>query len=214
MINNTNKTVFANNLRFYMDEAKKTRTDICEDLGFKYSTFNDWYNGIKYPRIDKIEMLANYFNIGKSKLIENHDNPTISEFIQDDIYMVPIYDSVTGAFQEDNKKHICYNAPLPTKEPELAKRCIGVLVRGDSMSPLMDDHDVIEVLKDEPVKDGEYGAVSVDGKDFYIRKIDCKNEDEIKLISVNLYYPPLVFKGTEKSRVKILGKVAKVIKVL
>lgn len=66
-----NKKIFSGNLKFYMQKFDKTRKDICDDLGFKYTTFSDWVNGKKYPRIDKIEMLANYFGIEKSDLIED-----------------------------------------------------------------------------------------------------------------------------------------------
>lgn len=65
-----NKETFSKNLRYYMEITGKTRNTICDDLGFKYTTFTDWVNGNKYPRIDKIEMLANYFGIKKSDLIE------------------------------------------------------------------------------------------------------------------------------------------------
>ena len=57
-----------------MDKKGVDRTQVCAALGFVYTTFNDWYNGVKYPRIDKIEMLANYFGILKSDLIEEHDH--------------------------------------------------------------------------------------------------------------------------------------------
>jgi transcriptional regulator with XRE-family HTH domain len=67
-----NKEVFAKNLNRYVDESGKTRAEICEALGFKYSTFSDWMNGYKYPRIDNIEMLANYFGVKKADLIEEH----------------------------------------------------------------------------------------------------------------------------------------------
>lgn len=66
-----NRAVFSRNLRTLMQQLGKTRNQICDDLDFKYSTFNDWYNGNKYPRIDKIEMLANYFGVLKSDLIED-----------------------------------------------------------------------------------------------------------------------------------------------
>lgn len=65
-----NKNIFADNLRHYMKVNNKTRRDICDDLGFSYYTFSDWVNGKKYPRMDKVEMLANYFGIAKSDLIE------------------------------------------------------------------------------------------------------------------------------------------------
>ena len=66
-----NKEIFAKNLRRYMEMNEKTRNDICKDLGFSYTTFSDWYNGKKYPRIDKIEMLASYCGILKSDLVED-----------------------------------------------------------------------------------------------------------------------------------------------
>lgn len=66
-----NKDVFAKNLSYYVDKSGKTRGEICEELGIAYSTFSEWMNARKYPRIDKIELLANYFGIKKSKLIES-----------------------------------------------------------------------------------------------------------------------------------------------
>lgn len=69
-----NKHIFASNLKRYMKANNKTRKDVCEDLGFSYYTFSDWVNGKKYPRMDKVEMLAEYFGILKSDLIEDKNN--------------------------------------------------------------------------------------------------------------------------------------------
>ena len=69
-----NKTVFAKNLDYQMRLRKIDRNKLCADLGFKYSTVSEWLAARKYPRIDKIEMLANYFGILKSYLIEDRSN--------------------------------------------------------------------------------------------------------------------------------------------
>ncbi len=66
-----NKEIFANNLSFYMEQKRVDRNTLCADLDLKYTTVRDWLKGITYPRIGKIELLANYFNINKSDLIEN-----------------------------------------------------------------------------------------------------------------------------------------------
>lgn len=66
-----NKNVFANNLRKQMELKGKSRNDICQALGISYFTVSDWVNGKKYPRMDKVEMLAAYFGILKSDLIED-----------------------------------------------------------------------------------------------------------------------------------------------
>lgn len=70
-----NKNVFAENLKRYMELSGKSRRDICEALGFNYSTFSDWVNGKKYARMDKVEILAEYFGILKSDLIEEKAEP-------------------------------------------------------------------------------------------------------------------------------------------
>ena len=67
-----NKNIFAQNLKKYMEINGKSRRDVCEALGLSYYTFTDWVNGKKYPRMDKVEMLANYFGILKSDLIEEN----------------------------------------------------------------------------------------------------------------------------------------------
>lgn len=64
------KEVFANNLRMYMDRAGKTQRDMAEIVGVSTATFSEWINAKKYPRIDKIEKMADYFGILKSDLIE------------------------------------------------------------------------------------------------------------------------------------------------
>lgn len=65
-----NKEIFAKNLNYYMTENEKTRKDIGEALNISYYTVTDWATAKKYPRMDKVERLANYFGISKSDLIE------------------------------------------------------------------------------------------------------------------------------------------------
>lgn len=69
-----NKEIFANNLSFYMEQKGVDRNTLCAELDLKYTTVRDWLKGITYPRIGKIELLANYFNINKSDLIENKNS--------------------------------------------------------------------------------------------------------------------------------------------
>lgn len=66
-----NKEIMAKNIRYYMESRGVDRNKICDDLGFRYTTFSDWVNAKTYPRIDKIEMMANYFGISKADLVED-----------------------------------------------------------------------------------------------------------------------------------------------
>lgn len=71
MSNIGNKEILAKNLVFYLRVCGKEQKEVAKAIGVATSTFNDWVKGKKYPRIDKIEMLSNYFGIKKSDLIED-----------------------------------------------------------------------------------------------------------------------------------------------
>ena len=66
----TSKQIMAQNIKRYMDRKGVSNQQLCGDLGFKYTTFMDWIKGVTYPRIGKIEAMADYFGCEKSDLIE------------------------------------------------------------------------------------------------------------------------------------------------
>lgn len=69
-----NKEVMARNIKYYMSLSNVSQTELCTTLNFKMSTFSDWIHAKTYPRIDKIELLANYFGITKADLVEEHND--------------------------------------------------------------------------------------------------------------------------------------------
>ena len=70
MSNIGNKEVFSKNLRFYLELTDCTQKEVALAIGVTPASLNEWLKGRKYPRIDKIELLARYFGILKSDLIE------------------------------------------------------------------------------------------------------------------------------------------------
>jgi repressor LexA len=108
-----NKNIFAENLKRYMEINGKTRRDVSEAIGVSYYTFTDWVKGKKYPRMDKVEKLANYFGILKSDLIEEKSeehremqkkNDTLSDIVirmqTDDVFL----SAVESLYKLDQKK--------------------------------------------------------------------------------------------------------------
>ena len=82
-VNVGNKRIFAKNLKLQMALNNKTRHEVCDALGFNYHTFSDWVTERKYPRMDKIELMANYFGIQKSDLIE--EKPTDDDGLPENV---------------------------------------------------------------------------------------------------------------------------------
>ncbi len=75
-----NKTVLSKNLRYYMKEKGINAKELSKVLKVPYTTVLSWTKGEYYPRIDKIEMMSDYFGILKSDLIEDKQKqPTQGE---------------------------------------------------------------------------------------------------------------------------------------
>lgn len=74
MSNIGNKETFAKNLAYYINKHGKEQKELAEIVGVAPSTFNAWIKAKKYPRMDKVELLANYFGILKSDLIEEQNS--------------------------------------------------------------------------------------------------------------------------------------------
>lgn len=68
-----NKEIFARNLSRYLQKSGRSQREMADIVGVSSSTFNEWMRAKKYPRIDKIEFMANFFGINKSDLIENNE---------------------------------------------------------------------------------------------------------------------------------------------
>lgn len=84
-----------------MEQKGVDRNTLCADLDLKYTTVRDWLKGITYPRIGKIELLANYFNINKSDLIENKLSTT-----QPSDSLLEEITNTARKLNTDNKKNV------------------------------------------------------------------------------------------------------------
>lgn len=88
-----NKEIMASNIKHYMNIHNIDRRELSEKLNVGYSTVTDWLNAVNYPRIDKIEMMANLWGIEKSDLVEkkttekqaNDNTMRVAAHIEDDV---------------------------------------------------------------------------------------------------------------------------------
>ncbi|CMY94387.1 XRE family transcriptional regulator [Streptococcus pneumoniae] len=81
-----NKQIMADNIKRLLSAKGLNPRQLAIALDFKYTTVNDWVNAKTYPRIDKIEMLANFFNVSKSDLVENKNAETPTTSLIQSIY--------------------------------------------------------------------------------------------------------------------------------
>ena len=65
-----NKEIFSKNLKRYLDESGKTQKEVAAAVYVSTGTFCDWIKARAYPRMDKVQLLADYFGVRKSDLVE------------------------------------------------------------------------------------------------------------------------------------------------
>lgn len=73
MNNNESNVVFANNLRYYLEKSERSQKELAHQIKVSPGTVCDWMKGRTYPRMDKVEAMAEYFGIEKSDLIEERN---------------------------------------------------------------------------------------------------------------------------------------------
>lgn len=114
MSNIGNKETFAKNLTYYLSICGKEQKEVAANIGVATSTFNEWVKGKKYPRIDKIELLANYFRIKKSDLIEDKKTPSADELTEGEKMLLDLFRQVP----EDKQQLVLQmiSVALKTKE--------------------------------------------------------------------------------------------------
>ncbi len=78
------KKIFSKNLKKYMELYGKSQIDLINDLGLNKSAVSTWCNGTRLPRMDKVDMLAKYFNINRSDLIEEKSDQSDDHYYLND----------------------------------------------------------------------------------------------------------------------------------
>jgi len=109
MSENEQRAVFSKNLNRYLSISEKNQKEVADAIGVSPQTFNTWVKGIALPRMSKVQLLADYFGIQKSDLLEEkHDtyylNPEtaqIAQRIYEDKELRALFDAAADASPED-----------------------------------------------------------------------------------------------------------------
>ncbi len=217
-----NKKILSANLRKYMELNGKSREDISKALGYSYFTVTSWVNGTKYPRMDKITALANYFGVKISDLIEENE-PYSHELTDDEIaakfHVVPYdmsrlkpvpvvagiragFGGIAYVFDEDD---ITYEY-ADVKNPD---DYVFFKVSGDSMEPRISAGDYALIHKQEYANEGDIIAAVYNGEEGALKQYFTKN-GIVVLHSFNSTYLDIVISGAALEQFRIIGKLIEI----
>lgn len=169
-----NKNIMAKNIDKHMKKRGISRRKLSADLGISYTTVTDWINAKTYPRIDKIEMMANYFGINKSDLVEESSTHNVTPIKENttEIKTLPLYGNVAaGAIAEIEGVDVWNVETIDIPSVMLGRyanddHLFSMYVNGDSMDKVIPSGSIIAVktLEDNLYKDGDIVIFSHHGE--------------------------------------------------
>ena len=185
--------------------------NVAKQLGIASGTVSGWKNKGQTPQDGNLIKIANYFNVSVAYLKGEEDTHipidttgfTVAD--QSNVKMVPVYETVSaglGASAEDTPTEYI---PLCFESTYEADNTICIRVKGDSMAPIINNGDIVHVLKQDVVERGMMAVVLVDDEGF-VKYLDY-GTGWIELVSQNQMYRTMRFEGADTERVRIVGVV-------
>ncbi|MBF8132026.1 LexA family transcriptional regulator [Staphylococcus capitis] len=198
-----NKQLMAKNISRLMKENNIDRKKLSNDLKVKYTTLSDWINAKTYPRIDKIELLADYFNVTKADLVEDKERQVLETL---PVKKIPVVSKISAGLPIYSEENLIDYIYFATNKLNSDKEEFGLKVSGDSMDKIFQDGDIVVVEKDSIVENGQLGVVMINGYNATVKRIRY-NGDQIILIpeSNNTNHYPQVYGKNDE--VKVIGRV-------
>lgn len=210
--------MFWNNFVTLCSENNTNPTAIANALGVAIGSITKWKKGA-VPRETTLLKIAAYFGVSVDYLLGNSESPKPDTEIESNAVildpektrMVPVFESVSAGFGTLAQDLILEYMPLYIPSDSEARDTICIKVKGDSMSPDIEDGDIIQVHKTSDVENGNVAVVLVDGEEALVKRVHF-GLSSAELHSINPSYPPLTFKGAALSRIQIVGVVRNTIK--
>ena len=202
------ENITAIRLRQCREESRETLEQIGQLTGVNKSTVMRWERGdTSKINLPTLHLLAGHFRVNTQWLMglvderEPASTPPTSD-------AVPV--PVIGAVRAGCGGVVCEEL-LGTETVDAGSLRGGcdyfwLRVTGDSMTPLINDRDVVLVRRQDKVDSGRYAVVLVDGEEGLVKRV-VYTDEWLELQSVNPYYPPRRFEGEQMAQVTIVGLV-------
>lgn len=144
MTDEEQKAIFSKNLNKYIYQSGKQQKEVAHDLGYSPTTFNTWCVGKIIPSTGKIQKIADYFNIGKSDLLDDktgtyqNQTPKILEY----------YNSLNDIGKHEATKRVKELTYLPEYSAELKHLMVDAAHEIENTSKEDKEHDE-DIMNDE-----------------------------------------------------------------
>lgn len=197
------REILAKNLNELLKLKRKTQADVIRETGFAEATVRSWFNGEKYPRLDKIQALADYFNVPRSRITEEQIEGMLKV---SQLVPIPIIGDIACGdpiIAEENIQG--YRDEVADTLP--TGNLFYLHCKGDSMAPTIPNNAYVLIRQQPDVEDGEIAAVLVNGDNEATLKRVKRQGNLVMLMPDNQSYDPYIV--TTDNPARILGKAIK-----
>lgn len=194
-------------IRREREKAGISQTDFAKMIKVTKQTLYKYEQGIitNIPS-DKIEEIANALGVSPSYIMGWEDTTEAPAPKRKGV-AIPVLGHVAAGIPIEMIEDIIDTEEIPE---DMAKHgeYFALKIKGDSMTPSINNSDVVIVRQQEDAENGDIVIATVNGNDAVCKRLK-KYSDGLSLISLNPAYEPLYFNTSEiqGTPVKIIGKV-------
>lgn len=202
------------NIKKYREKKGISQAELSRRIGVSRQTFNNYELGKREADYETLLKIAEELHTSVQALLtdENLEPQNGIVLEKDNIYMIPIFKTVSAGFGAYADDQICGYEPLYLESQREAEETLAIAVKGDSMYPKIEEDDLVVVHKQDYFENGDIVVAVVCGENDGFVKRAFQTEEKLTLESINPSYPPMVFSGSKLDDIKIMGVVKKIIK--
>lgn len=197
--------IFSERLRYYLTKYEMTQLELSKLLGVGTTSVYNWCNGIKTPRMDKVDAMCDIFHCKRSDLME--DKTTQSHSTAHTGVTINVLGRVAAGIPIDAIEEIIDTEEI-TEEMAKTGEFFGLKIKGDSMTPLICDGDIVIVRRQNDAENGDIVIATINGDEATCKRLR-KYQGGIELVAINPSYSPFEFNNQDiiEKPVRIIGKV-------
>lgn len=202
------RKVFSDNLTRFLETYHKTQKEVADAIHVSPQTFNTWVHGKAIPRMGKVQLLADYFNVPKSYLIDVQTEQKYHISFDSNIHPIA-------------KKRFHVLGSVACGEPILMENTFETFIdlldavsfdfvlvaKGDSMiNAGIHDGDAVFVKSQDMVENGQIAVVAIDDEATLKRLYWYKEKDLLVLRAENPKYEDMIFTESSAKNIRVLGR--------
>ena len=192
-----------------------TQGELSKDTGLTQSAIAMYETGKREPKIEVMELLADYFNVDMNYITGKTDKTTMlsaSAIDAIDVIRIPLLGCVVAGDPQEAIQEAEEFLYIPAMGNKRSEDYFALRVNGESMEPNLMDGDIAIIHIQPDVDSGQIAVVLIDNQDSTVKRVFI-TPDGITLVADN----PAVFKPTFYSNeacttrpVKVIGRVVSI----